>query len=308
VRQVVFDKTGTLTLEAITLRNPEALDALSENERAHLLALVRESPHPVSRCLAEHLLADGVRVLATDSVRETIGYGVSLIEGGIEWRLGRQEWAGGTAADCVFSRGRDVLARFQLGEQERADAREEIAALRRHGCKVSILSGDRAEKVAALAQRLDLPAADAHAALSPQAKADWMRRHDRHDSLYLGDGANDSLAFDAAWCSGTPAIDRGLLERKADFYFLGRGLAGVRALLETAALRRRAARAAVTFAICYNGIAIGVCLAGRMNPLLAAVLMPASSIISLAIVFAAFRRRRTSKKERTTTNHTTQTE
>ena len=46
-------------------------------------------------------------------------------------------------------------------------------------------------------------------------------------------------AFDAAWCSGTPAVDLGLLEQKADFYFLGRGLVGVRALLDIAAMRRR---------------------------------------------------------------------
>ena len=36
-------------------------------------------------------------------------------------------------------------------------------------------------------------------------------------------------------------------------------------------------------------IAIGFCLAGRMNPLLAAILMPASSLVSLAIVFIGMR-------------------
>ena len=107
---------------------------------------------------------------------------------------------------------------------------------------------------------------------------------DAHDTLYIGDGANDSLAFDAAWYSGTPAIDRGLLEQKADCYFLGRGRGGVRALLQTAATRRRVSRAVVAFAITYNAVAIALSLAGKMNPLLAAVLMPASSLVSLAIV------------------------
>ena len=120
--------------------------------------------------------------------------------------------------------------------------------------------------------------------MSPEQKAEWVARFDAHDTLYIGDGANDSLAFDATWCSGTPAVDRGLLEQKADFYFLGRGLGGIRALLATGATRRRVSRAVVAIAIAYNAVAIALSLAGKMNPLLAAVLMPASSLLSLAIV------------------------
>ena len=52
-------------------------------------------------------------------------------------------------------------------------------------------------------------------------------------------------------------------------------LGGVRALLQIAATRRRVSRAVV---------AIALSLAGKMNPLLAAVLRPASSLVSLAIV------------------------
>ena len=49
-------------------------------------------------------------------------------------------------------------------------------------------------------------------------------------------------------------------------------------------------RAVVTFAILYNVVAIALSLAGMMNPLLAAVLMPASSLVSLAIVVIGLRR------------------
>ena len=58
---------------------------------------------------------------------------------------------------------------------------------------------------------------------------------DRQDTLYLGDGANDSLAFDAAFVTGTPVVDRSLLESKADFYTLGSGLEFLPRLLDTAA-------------------------------------------------------------------------
>jgi Cu2+-exporting ATPase len=292
VRKIIFDKTGTLTLEAMSLLNPESLRHLRAGERAVLLAMVNDSLHPVAGCLREQLLADRVEPAPSSVIHETIGFGLEMEHDGATWRLGRAEWAApaAPAADCVFSRAGEPLAAFRFGEAARDDAREEIAALRERGCEVFILSGDRRAKVDAMADRLHLPREQCLGELSPEEKAARVRALDSRDTLYLGDGANDSLAFDAAWVSGTPAIDRGLLEQKAGFYFLGRGLSGVRALLDTAALRRRTARAVVAFAVAYNAIAVALCLAGFMNPLLAAILMPASSLVSLAIVFAGFAR------------------
>lgn len=300
VRKIVFDKTGTLTLEAISLRNPKALRQLTARDRSALLALVNDSPHPVSGCLREHLLADRVQpVPLAQQPRETVGFGVELEFDGTTYRLGRPEWSAQMmagegidhAGDCVFSRNGEALARFSFGEEARGDAGEEIAALQDRGCEVYILSGDRRAKVEAMANRLGLPQGRCLSELSPQEKAEWIATADDHDTLYLGDGANDSLAFDKAWCTGTPAVDRGLLERKAGFYFLGRGLSGVRALLEISRRRTATAHRVVAFAISYNVIAIALCLAGRMNPLMAAILMPASSLISLGLVFAGLRER-----------------
>ena len=285
VRSVIFDKTGTLTLETISLQNPAVARRLSATERGVLLAMVHDSLHPVSGCLREQLLADGVEIARGASPWEVIGFGLELHHAGSVWRLGRPEWSGSEcASECAFTRDGETLASFRFGEQARADAIEEVRALEAGGCRVFILSGDRKAKVEKMAAYLSLPPERCRGEMSPEEKAEWVERFDAHDTLYIGDGANDSLAFDAAWCSGTPAVDRGLLEQKAGFYFLGRGLGGVRALLQTAATRRRVSRAIVAFAITYNAIAIALSLAGKMSPLLAAILMPASSLVSLAIV------------------------
>ncbi len=299
VRKILFDKTGTLTLETMALQNPEALAALAPNERAVLLALVQDSLHPVSGALRELLLADGLTAAEIPPVNETVGCGLSVTEAGREWRLGRAGWAGVAEGDCVFSREGSVLAAFRFGEDLREDAAEEVAALRRRGCEVYLLSGDRREKVDAMAKRLALPVEQCHAGMSPQEKADWVRAHDAEDTLLIGDGANDSLAFNDAFCTGTPAIDRGLLEQKADFFFLGRGLAGVRRLLEAADTRRRNTRRVLAFALSYNAVAIALSLAGRMSPLVAAVLMPLSSLVSLAIVFVGQPKTRRSVQDTT---------
>ena len=105
----------------------------------------------------------------------------------------------------------------------------------------------------------------------------------------LGDGANDSLAFDLALCRGTPVIHRGILERKADFYYLGRGIGGLRALFEVNAIRRRTQQAVLIFSVTYNVLAVGLAVVGRMNPLVAAALMPINSLLTLALVTGGMR-------------------
>jgi len=281
VRQIVFDKTGTLTLETPTLLNPAALAALAPPERGALLALVQDACHPLSQCLFENLLAEGPGAPLEGAVEETVGSGVALGP----WTLGRAGWRdGGTpGAGTVFACGGQEIARFQFADAARPGAADELARLTGLGFPITILSGDRQEKVDALAAELGLPGGRAVGELTPEAKARWLEQHARDDALMLGDGANDSLAFDRALCRGTPVIHRGILEGKADFYYLRRGIEGIRELFAVDRTRRRAQRLIITFSIAYNVLAAGLAMAGRINPLVAAVLMPASSLASLIL-------------------------
>ena len=128
-----------------------------------------------------------------------------------------------------------------------------------------------------------------------KARIHWqeslVRELDDSDTLYLGDGANDSLAFDAAWITGTPVVDRSLLETKSDFFFLGQSLRFLPLMLDLARRRRRAVAAAFAFALLYNASAVTAAVLGHMTPLAAAVIMPLSSAITLAIVAAGLRDR-----------------
>ncbi len=301
IRKIIFDKTGTLTLETPALANPEALDQLTAEACAALEAMVRDNPHPVSRSLHEHLLASGRSTAngAAPDLEEQPGFGLILRQAGARWTLGRAGWraqGGGAGAPphethgTEFARNDVVLARFTFTETMRPDAVTEVAALRTRGLDPFILSGDQPAKVARLAGELGLSPASSVGGATPAGKAEWIRRHDARDTLMLGDGANDSLAFDAAFARGTPVIHRGVLEGKADFYYLGRGLAGIRRLFEVNDARRRTQAGLLGFSIVYNLLAVGLAVAGRMNPLLAAILMPVSSLATLAIVAGGMRR------------------
>jgi len=326
VRKLVFDKTGTLTLETPILKNPEALIALgttnateetssqrelanknglrplSDDARQALYSLIRDNPHPVSQCLLEALLASGPTPAPLEGeVLEEIGCGVSLGP----WSLGKPGWRAqepdGEARSATAT-SRQIkgsatllaydgkpLATFHLADSIRSDAREEILKLRALGLEAHILSGDAAHKVKQTAAQLGLPPTHGHGQMSPQDKAQWLRTHAPSDALMLGDGLNDSLAFDAALLRGTPVIHRGTLAQKADFYYLGRGIGGIRALFEVNAIRRRAERVILIFSVSYNLLAVGFATLGYINPLIAAILMPVNSLLTLALVSAAMR-------------------
>lgn len=300
VRSVIFDKTGTLTLERPVLRNPEAIAALPPEARVALATLTAGSLHPVSRSLFEKLAAEPRSALP---VTDVPGSGRWFNDGTATWSLGKPGWSPApwsglpapspvSTRDAELRRDGALLTSFSFEDSLRPDAIAAVAALRRRHLRTIILSGDSEEKVRATADALGIPQADARARLLPEEKQAIVREADRHDTLYLGDGANDSLALDSAWTSGTPVIDQSFLESKADFYFMGGTLRFLPLLLSFAKRRRVVVRAAFCFAVFYNITAIALCVAGHMNPLLAAVLMPASSLVCILIILFGLKTRR----------------
>ena len=244
---------------------------------------------------------------APENLIERPGAGLSWKLGDHIYRLGKPELARGIPADgatphttgalpkadaakdtdngtdtadiaTLFTVDGRTLALFSCQEDLKADAADELAALRESGYTLHLLSGDTPAKVRAAAQRLGIEPANARGGLDPEAKAAHVHALDARDTLMVGDGLNDSLSFEAALCAATPAVDRPVLPGKADFYFLGDGIAAIGRALGAARRLRRIVRDNLVFAVLYNFGVVALCLAGLVTPLIAAVLMPLSSI------------------------------
>ncbi len=283
VRKLIFDKTGTLTLETPILENSDVMATLSQEARQALFTLVQNNSHPISQCLLENLLVAGSPPdLLGDAVGETVGQGTEIGP----WSLGRAGWkcSEGSGKSTVLALNGKLVAQFDIRDTVRPDVPKELTALIARGLEIHILSGDQPEKVQSVTQALGLPVSHGHGGLTPHDKAAWLDEHDQSDTLMLGDGANDSLAFDRAYSRGTPVIHRGILEQKADFYYLGRGIGGIRALFEINGIRRRTEYIILVFSVLYNLIAVGLAVVGLINPLIAAILMPANSLLTLTLV------------------------
>ncbi|MBU1676944.1 heavy metal translocating P-type ATPase metal-binding domain-containing protein [bacterium] len=303
IRKILFDKTGTLTRGKLMLADPSrrGLLALPAAQRGILWNMTSRSNHPASRCVAAALgLAGGATdpdgaVLdpRADGVREIGGHGLQWEDEAGVWRFGRAAFAlpDGHAETIptdrtFFSLDGNCLLGLTFAEEMKPDARAEVASLAAAGYEVHLLSGDAPGRVLEAAGELGLPAARARGGLTPESKAAAVRALDADDTLMIGDGLNDSPSFDAAWCAATPAIDRAVLSHKADFYYLGDGVSAVRRTLQAAGRLRTVQRGNLVFAAVYNTAAVALCLSGLVTPVVAAVLMPLSSVTVVSLTAA----------------------
>ncbi len=171
----------------------------------------------------------------------------------------------------------------------RADARASLDALRAAGWRVGILSGDHPRVVAAVAARLGIEAAEARGGLSPEDKlrtvvADAAQR----TTVMAGDGVNDAAALSAA-SVGVGVHGGAEASLAAADVFSGRpGLAPLVALSEGARRTMRVIRRNLVLSLVYNAAGVVLAMSGLIDPLIAAIMMPASS---LTVILSSYRAR-----------------
>jgi Cu2+-exporting ATPase len=291
VKKVLFDKTGTLTLGRLELADAHALDGLDESARDVTWNLAVRSSHPVAGAVARALERHHPRYELAAAVEEVRGQGMEWRRADGRWRLGRAGWAveGSTDTATLLSCDGRVVARLETREALRPDAARELATLTGQGYEVWLISGDQPAKVEALAASLGVPQARALGGQRPEQKAALVASLDAHDTLYLGDGVNDSLAFERALIAGTPAIDRPVMPARSDFFLIGEGLAPIKESLARAAHLRAVVKRVLTVSLTYNAFAICLALLGKMSPLLAAITMPASTLTLLVITIVGLK-------------------
>ncbi|MCW2284442.1 Cu2+-exporting ATPase [Rhodoblastus acidophilus] len=275
---VVFDKTGTLTLPQAGVANADEIPA-DLLELAGRLA--RSSHHPLALALARSLRARA----PLPEARETSGQGVSAPHEGDEARLGSaafcaaEHLATDAEASSIYVRAGERVAQLSIRQSLRPDAARVVAHLRDAGLDLHILSGDRAEAVAPVAEKLGI--ADWRGGQKPAEKIAFVEALKAQGKrvLMVGDGLNDAPALAAAHASISPIDAVHLTQGQADAVFLGDRLLPVAAALAISQQARALMKQNLGFAIVYNAIAVPVAMAGHASPLFAALAMSGSSIL-----------------------------
>jgi Cu2+-exporting ATPase/Cu+-exporting ATPase len=143
--------------------------------------------------------------------------------------------------------------------------------------QLHILSGDKSPRVTKIASLCGIPEARCHAELSPENKLKEIQAA-KHTCM-IGDGANDSLALKAAdvGIAVKGSVDLSLMS--ADVYFTRGGLQPLLELMQISKEARRTVRRNLVISLFYNGLGGALALGGFINPMMAAILMPISSVL-----------------------------
>ena len=282
---VVFDKTGTLSLGDLRLANARAV---APADLALAASFAATSRHPLCRALVR--AAPPVAVAA--GIEEHPGEGLLLRRADGELRLGSRAWCG-VAEDAesdaasagselwLAAPGRSPVA-FRFTDQLRPDAAAVIAALKRRGLAIELLSGDRDGAVASAARAAGIDTW--RAACKPADKIARLRAlaADGHRVLMVGDGLNDAPALAAAYVSLSPASAADISLAAADGVFQGALLDPVREAYDVARRAQGLVHQNFALAIGYNLLAVPLAMAGVVTPLIAAIAMSSSSILVIA--------------------------
>ncbi|WP_421240127.1 heavy metal translocating P-type ATPase [Aeromonas enteropelogenes] len=284
--RVVMDKTGTLTTGEIRLCHTLVLGDLdSDTCLAIARALEAQSEHPIAR--AFRLPADGIALLPHASdITPVIGHGVTGIVDGMRYRIGSAGWLG-LGDDLVSPRGlaiyladeRQVLARFELEDTLRPDAKALIAAFKAAGLQTTILTGDSSAQADEIARELGVD--ELIKGVTPDGKLAYLkgREADGEISIMVGDGINDAPVLAGAHASFAMAGGTDLAKNSADAILLADDL---NRLLDARALALRTRKIIIenfAWSIGYNLLVLPLAASGWLPPYLAAAGMSLSSLI-----------------------------
>jgi len=271
-RTLAFDKTGTLTEERPEPGEVKLAPAGRELGPDGVLRLAaaaaRASLHPVAQAVTEAARHQGITdlPLAVD-FREEAGQGLSARVEGRQVRIGRP----GATIELDGRRA----GRLQLRDRVRPDAGPVVADLRDQGLEVALLSGDLPERAEALAEQVGIE--EVHGGVRPEQKAAWIAGRSG-PVAFIGDGLNDAEALAVADVGLAMGHGVDLSLEAADGALLRRRLDPLVGGIRLGRQLRRVLVQNVSLSLLYNAAAVAAAASGLVSPLVAAVLMPLSSI------------------------------
>jgi P-type Cu2+ transporter len=183
-----------------------------------------------------------------------------------------------------------AVAVAAFGDAIRVDARESLDTLRKNGWHIGILSGDHPEVVRRVAASLGIPEADARGGLLPEEKLAIVQERIARDGkapvVMVGDGVNDAAALAAA--SVGIAVHGGAEASlaAAQVYLARPGLEPIVELINASGRTMRVIHRSLIASLSYNAFTVTLAALGLITPLVAAILMPISSLTVLSLALA----------------------
>lgn len=289
---VVFDKTGTITSNNKTEIFYEGLK-LNTEEQSLLSSSLRASSHPLSRQLYQILDKNNIQGL--DEFQEYTGQGISAETNGNRIKIGSETFVRDFSTETKELNKTSV--HISSNEEYKGcyvfknSYREGLAQLFKElgeSKKLFILSGDndgekeRLEKMLPLTTRF-------YFNQKPDDKLAFIKKLQEEGKLVMmiGDGLNDAGALAQSNVGIAISENINVFSPACDGILEASNLPQLSKYFQLSAKGIKIIKWSFVLSLCYNAIGLAFAVTGNLMPVIAAILMPLSSISIVAFATLA---------------------
>lgn len=311
---VVLDKTGTLTLGRPQLTDLEAVSGSEAELLALLAAVENHSEHPIGTAVVEAARARDITLPAVSDFAAEVGFGVHAKVDGQMVQVGAghymeklgidvtpvadtaQRLADQARTTIYVAVDGALIGLAAVADPARPESAAVVAALKKRGLSVAMVTGDQAATANAVARSLGID--EVLAGVLPDGKATEVERLQAEGRrvIFVGDGINDAPALARADVGVAIGSGTDVAIEAADAVLMRADLYALRDAIDLARKTHRVIRGNFVWAYGYNVALIPVA-AGLLFPLTGWLLNPmaasaAMSVSSLFVLTNSLRLRR----------------
>ena len=281
INTIIFDKTGTITSNKKSSITYEGID-LNNQEELLLKTTLRNSNHPLSRQLYEILAANDIITLS--NFKEHTGKGIEASSNNDRIKLGSAEFVGVPIITANLKTSVHISSndKYKGKYTFYNKYREGIARLFKKLSKkydVIILSGDNESERENL-QKL-LPAkTKLFFNQKPEDKLNYIKFHQKEGAnvLMIGDGLNDAGALKQSNVGIAISENVNVFSPACDAILDASKFNEIAKYLSASKKAINIIKASFILSFLYNIIGLSFAITGQLSPVVAAILMPLSSI------------------------------
>ncbi|WP_353779428.1 heavy metal translocating P-type ATPase metal-binding domain-containing protein [Winogradskyella sp. 3972H.M.0a.05] len=281
VNTVIFDKTGTLT-SSNSSKATYYGEPLTNSEEELLKNTLRGSNHPLSRTLYDIL--DEHNIISLDRFEEHLGKGLEGASGSNIMRIGSANFVGQTENDNVLTTAVHVNSnntykgKFTFSNSYRKGVSKLFNSLKSN-FDLAILSGDNESEKENL-QKLLPSKTKLLFNQKPEDKLEYIKHHQHEGSkvLMIGDGLNDAGALAQSDVGIAISENVNVFSPACDAILDATKFNEIYNYIKASKSAINIIRWSFLLSFFYNAIGLYFAVTGQLSPVIAAILMPLSSI------------------------------
>ena len=323
VDTVVLDKTGTLTIGKPVVTDVLPGDADENWLLAVAAALEERSEHPFARAILER--AQEAPAIHAEDFETLPGRGVTATIGGVRYfggnaRLMEENHIDIPAYSNLTEEGKtplyfaseegEFLGAVAAADVLKQDSQEAVAAMKRLGLSVVMLTGDNEKTAKTIASSAGIDQVIADVLPGDKAAAVKKLQAEGRRVLMGGDGTNDAPALVTADVGMAIGAGTDIAVESADVVLMSGSLTGVCSAVELSKATIRNIKQNLFWAFFYNSLGIPVAFCGLLSPMIGSAAMSLSSVfvVSNALRLRLFKPQFTPKSVEITDNVTIEEE